>query len=275
VWSDGKRVNMIKLIVTDVDDTLVPESYTDLNPEYLDVIRECKKKGILFVAASGRQKKSIRKTFEPLQDEICYLADNGSDVDAGEFVTSIKFEEGDYEKLAKDIQELGPEYGIMASKPNITYVSKDRKDLYELLIHTYGCNAEMVEDVTKLDDICKVSMHHEGGVPKEVVQKMQEKWSNTMDVCIAGQVYLDFTKKGCSKGSGLQILQEHYGILPEETASFGNADNDIPMILQAKYGYAVGNASTALKEAAREVIGSMEEDAVLEKIKEILASLEG
>jgi hypothetical protein len=261
---------MIKLIITDVDDTLVPESHTDLNPEYFEVIQKCKEKGILFVAASGRQKKSIRKTFEPMQDEICYLADNGSDIDAGEFVTSIPFEDGDYEKLSKDIEALGPDYGIMASKPNITYVSKDREDLYELLIHTYGCNAKMVDDVTKLEDICKVSMHHAGGVPEEIVKKMQEKWNRSMDVCIAGQVYLDFTKKDCSKGQALKILQGHYGILPEETVAFGNADNDISMILQAKYGYAVGNSSEALKQVAREVIGSVDEDAVLQKMKEIL-----
>lgn len=65
------------------------------------------------------------------------------------------------------------------------------------------------------------------------------------------------------------MIQEHYGIKPEETAAFGNADNDIPMLQRAKYSYAVGNASENLKQTAYEVIGKMEEDAVLAKIKEI------
>jgi hypothetical protein len=102
---------------------------------------------------------------------------------------------------------------------------------------------------------------------------MKEEWSDKMDVCIAGQKFLDFTKKGCNKGNAVKIIQEHYGITKEETATFGNADNDISMICQAKYGYAVKNASENLKNAAYEVIGDMTEDAVLSKLKEILQSM--
>ncbi len=39
---------MIKLIVSDVDDTLVPEGSVDLNPEYFDVIRKLQEKGVIF-----------------------------------------------------------------------------------------------------------------------------------------------------------------------------------------------------------------------------------
>ena len=42
---------MIKLIVSDIDGTLVPEGNTDLNPEYLEVIKKLTEKGIVFAAA--------------------------------------------------------------------------------------------------------------------------------------------------------------------------------------------------------------------------------
>lgn len=44
-------------------------------------------------------------------------------------------------------------------------------------------------------------------------------------MCIAGRVYLDFTKKGCNKGNGVKIIQEHYGITPQETVTFGMSVN--------------------------------------------------
>ena len=44
---------MIKLIVTDVDDTVVPEGESVINPEYYEMIRECRKKGIL-IGVAGR-----------------------------------------------------------------------------------------------------------------------------------------------------------------------------------------------------------------------------
>ena len=44
---------MIKLVVSDIDGTLLPEGTIELNPEFFEAVRELKKKGILFVAASG------------------------------------------------------------------------------------------------------------------------------------------------------------------------------------------------------------------------------
>ena len=49
---------MIKLIVSDIDGTLVKDGTLDINPEYMDVIRKLTEKGIHFVACSGRQYSS-------------------------------------------------------------------------------------------------------------------------------------------------------------------------------------------------------------------------
>ena len=44
---------MIRLIVSDIDGTLVPEGVSYINPEYLDVIRELTDMGVQFAAANG------------------------------------------------------------------------------------------------------------------------------------------------------------------------------------------------------------------------------
>ena len=81
---------MVKLIVTDVDDTLVPEAGSEINPEYYDIIRECRKRGIIFGVASGRQKPCVRKLFEPVLDEIFILADNSETGVLHPFSVSLK-----------------------------------------------------------------------------------------------------------------------------------------------------------------------------------------
>ena len=58
-----ERMPMIRLIATDIDGTLVEEAAMNLNPEYFDVIREFRKREVLFVAASGRQRNSIEAFF--------------------------------------------------------------------------------------------------------------------------------------------------------------------------------------------------------------------
>ena len=44
---------MIKLIASDIDGTLVPEGTTSIDPEFYEIIRKLKKKGILFAGAVG------------------------------------------------------------------------------------------------------------------------------------------------------------------------------------------------------------------------------
>ena len=44
---------MIKLIVSDVDGTLVPDGTRDVNPELFETILKLREKGIQFAVASG------------------------------------------------------------------------------------------------------------------------------------------------------------------------------------------------------------------------------
>ena len=44
------------------------------------IIKKLKEKGILFCAASGRQYQSIANMFEPVKDDIVFLAENGAHI---------------------------------------------------------------------------------------------------------------------------------------------------------------------------------------------------
>ena len=68
---------MIRLIASDLDGTLLKNG-AQVIPEIFELIPALKKRGIHFVAASGRQYANIRRLFAPLQDEISYVAENGS-----------------------------------------------------------------------------------------------------------------------------------------------------------------------------------------------------
>ena len=72
---------------------------------------------------------------------------------------------------------------------------------------------------------------------------------------------------GADKGSALKKIQGMFGISREETAAFGDNENDIGMLELAGQSYAVENARRAVRDAASHVIGPMREDAVLKVIK--------
>ena len=71
---------MIKLVVSDIDGTLLKEGTDQINPEMFDAIRQMRARGILFAASSGRQYASMRHVFEPVANDMIFIAENGSNV---------------------------------------------------------------------------------------------------------------------------------------------------------------------------------------------------
>lgn len=64
------------------------------------------------------------------------------------------------------------------------------------------------------------------------------------------------------KASGLRFLAEYLGIPKKETAAFGNAENDLDMMVWAGQGVAVANAPEDVRAQADEVTASNDEDGV-------------
>lgn len=81
---------------------------------------------------------------------------------------------------------------------------------------------------------------------------------------------IELTSPEAGKASGLCFLLERLGIRPEETAAFGDADNDIDMLKVSGCGIAVANATEGCKAAADCLTKSNQEDGVAYGIREIL-----
>ena len=141
---------MIKMVVTDVDGTLVKESTLNINPEYFDVIRALTEKGIKVVMASGRQYESIRRLIEPVQDLVWYIADGGATMkmDNGlEVVAEIPREW--VKKAWQDISNI-PGMDCALGTPVKSYVPFGDTELYHRAKYDYKFNVEVLGGWDKL-----------------------------------------------------------------------------------------------------------------------------
>ena len=68
---------MIKLIVSDIDGTLLPYGASALDERLFQLIHRLAERGVIFAPASGRQYHSLRALFAPVCDELAYLCENG------------------------------------------------------------------------------------------------------------------------------------------------------------------------------------------------------
>ena len=81
---------------------------------------------------------------------------------------------------------------------------------------------------------------------------------------------LEISHKDAGKHSGLKYIQHHLHLKPEQTAAFGDGDNDIDLLLAAGTGIAMENASPSCKEAADAITKHHDEDGVAWGMKHIL-----
>lgn len=106
--------------------------------------------------------------------------------------------------------------------------------------------------------------------------KKRELWEKiaqaTDEVYITSSIkrLIEIANRNAGKKSGLAFFIDMLGIKREETAAFGDADNDVDLLQYAGCGIAVENASEACKRAADYITKRFDEDGVAYGMREIL-----
>ena len=258
---------MIKLIVSDVDGTLVPEGTNDLNPEILTHIRRLKSKGIYFAIASGRHKCSIEKLFAPVKEDIFYITSNGAYTGTCHKKLAVSaLPDHVRQKLFSDLDALNP-YPYMAESIDAAYTACPDPEFIRILNEDYGYDMTPCASMADIKDvIIKLSLYHPDNV-LNFDSELLKNWNKICKCSISGTHWIDFIPKDANKGSALARLQESLGITIQETIAFGDQANDIEMLKQAYFSHAMGNAGCAVKNAARFTCDTVDNNGVLKTLE--------
>ncbi|WP_349947035.1 HAD family hydrolase [Lacrimispora sp. BS-2] len=258
---------MIKLIASDIDGTLVPDGGNELNPELYDVILKLRAKGIQFAAASGRQWLSIESIFEPIKEKVFYLSDNGAYVGLhGRRLYINPIERKTVMDMVQDVRKMEG-LDVLICGPDVIYTETDNQEFLDWMVNGYRFHVKQVEDLTKVEsEFIKVSVYRKTNVEAHT-RTLREKYGDRLKMTLAGDMWLDCMRPGINKGQAVKLLQDSLGIKPEETMAFGDQLNDIEMLKQAYYSFAVGNAREEVKAVARFRTDTNVNDGVLKILK--------
>ena len=229
---------MIRLVVSDIDGTLLEDGGHELNPELFEVILKLREKGMQFAAASGRQWASIEQVFDPIKEKIFYLSDNGAYVGChGRQLFVHPIERSLVEELVKDIRKAG--LTVMVGGPDVAYMENPDPEFEDWILNGYQFQAKSVEDVLAVDDqFIKVSAYRKTDIEGHT-KELREKYGDRLKMTISGDMWLDCMATGVNKGEAVKLLQESLGILPEETIAFGDQLNDIEMLGRCYYIFSI------------------------------------
>lgn len=267
--ADEEVGRMIKLVVSDIDGTLLEDGGHELNPELFDVILKLRAAGMQFAAASGRQWASIEAVFEPIKEKIFYLSDNGAYVGmCGRNLFLNPIDRDLIHEMIRDIRAAG--LTVLLSGPDQAYMDEDNPEFYRWLTEGYRFQVKQVRDLMQVEDqFIKISAYKKHDV-EPATKELREKYGSRLKITISGDMWMDCMASGVNKGEAVKLLQESLGILPEETIAFGDQLNDMEMLKQAYYSFAIGNARPEVKAAARFQADTNVKDGVLKILKLLL-----
>ncbi len=256
---------MIKLVLTDMDNTLIPWGQKKASPRAMEGIREMEEEGIRFAPASGRDFEELKTFFA---DDLSVLS---SAITANGLVIRLD---------GKVIQkaEIAPELLYRLDEALAPFADEAALILYDKKAHAYARRPDPGEiEIIKTafpEGISFVSTWPDIEFSKLGIA-MQTDAARRDEICdaVSPQIpELDFVKPlpnwvdvvphGVNKATAIKVLADALHITMDEICAFGDSENDIEMLSCVGYPVVVANASPAAKAAARYFIPAASEDSV-------------
>ena len=225
----------IQLVASDIDGTLLLNGAKALDPEIFKLIRELHKKGILFMAASGREYTNLHNLFAPIADDIAFLCLNGClTFYKGECISKEVMDAELARKLITTIQN-DSNAEVLVSGEKTCYITPKNQSYYEHLITTVKNHVTVVDDLLNIPEpYTKISAYFKDGVNKHY-QHYADMFDQDITVQIGGKCWLDCAPKDVNKSTGFLKLLAYLNISTENTVMFGDNDNDKQILQTCGY----------------------------------------
>lgn len=269
---------MIKLVLTDLDDTLICHGLPRATDHAIAAIQAMTAEGLHFGPVSGRIPNDMGWMFDNHQE--CYATGaycNGQMVYIdGELVHQAPVSGDELNRLAAFLAET--DRGILTMfdvwEGDITtsgYFATPDDEHAARMLGRFGAAKRYVKHLDE-PSYLKANIHVLGDrAEQEQTRDLLREEFPSMDFVFPSNFapLLDLSPHGWSKGSAVKVLAQELGITLDEVAAFGDSENDLSMLEVVPNSVSVANASDAIKAATRWHIGESADDAVADALFEI------
>lgn len=250
-----------------MDGTLLNSNH-EVSDRFFELFKELKKRGIHFVAASGRQYHSMVDKLDTIKNDMLFIAENGAIIkNKEETLLTTPLEKKHIQKVLNTISSISDAHPVLCSENN-AYVNGS-SDRFLKLLSEYYTQFHVVEnqlDVT--DEVLKVAIYHFDS-SEEFLYPSVKYLEDSLKVKVSGANWVDISHPNAHKGFALEKVMIEYGISSNEVIIFGDYNNDIEMLQLSDYSFAMANAHPNVKKVANYETSSNDAygvEKILEKI---------
>lgn len=254
---DARTLKKLKLIVLDIDGTLLNEN-GEVLPETIRLAKELQKKGVRFTFASGRLHSAMTQFAEILGINTPMISMDGAFIKGypnGEIISQTFIPVAKVRKAVEYAEQYLIKFAICL--PDKIYYTEHNAIIPDL-VDKFGAQFEETDSYEQLLDSAleilfisdmrrnlkfirkKLSFPHTFGLITSYSKSLLND----------GLYFLEVKKKGSTKASGLLRLVKHLKISIHETAVIGDWYNDISLFETDAVKVALDNAVGDLKDRA-------------------------
>lgn len=138
--------------------------------------------------------------------------------------------------------------------------------------HTIGVRERIVADFAPYADQCGkvVGVTDDEPLLGRIEQELQALLGNTANAKRSQTYYLDVTHPEANKGNAVRLLAGQLGIDVADVAVLGDMANDLPMFAVAGFSVAMGNAPADIQAAATATTGRNDADGWAQAIDKLI-----
>lgn len=278
---------MKSLYVSDLDGTLL-DSRARLSASARDRLQRLLADGIDFTVASARGVASMQAALTGLRLRLPVIGFNGaflSDLVSGRHEVVHSIEPG----LAADLHALIEQHGVppliatFNGSEDCVYYVEPRNEGMHWYVRDRIANRD--NRLRKLDDAARALTEQvvcltgigPGPAMAEVAARIGQEFSGAVELHVfenwysPGWYWLTVHDRRASKDQAVRELMRRYDLGGHEVVAFGDEVNDLKLFDTAGEAVAVANAVPEVLARATRVIGSNEDDSVVEFIEQHFA----
>jgi Cof subfamily protein (haloacid dehalogenase superfamily) len=261
----------IALVVSDVDGTLLTKDKR-LTDAAKAAVQRLHQAGIGFTITSSRPAIGMRFLIEPLGITLPLGPFNGSStIDAQ--MNPVEQHLIPASAVQKSLDLLN-EYGVdiwlftndqwLTRNPDGPYVPNEKRAI--------RADPTIIDDFAPyVSRACKVvGSSHDFALLARCETEMQKLLGAEATAVRSQDYYLDITPPGQNKGTFVQAMARRLGISTDEVATIGDMHNDVAMFAVSGLSFAMGNANDDVKQHAKRVTASNEEDGFAKAMEMVL-----
>lgn len=268
----------VKLIVTDLDGTLMAPDHLTVTKRTKEALRKAHGKGVKIAIATGRTLGLVDNVTKqiPFCDYVVYS--NGAavyDRNSKKDIYENRISPDMTGKLLEEIEKFDVYYNTYFDGG--IYVPERKMQYYV----NRGLPQEFLDEFMRLSTVCSDMLLQSKGRSAEVIaiySVTDEQKKHFTDFFNENKLYtttsipgeIEVTAPQVNKGTAIEGFCEKLGIDSSEVMAFGDAMNDYEMLSFAGESVAMGNACDECKKIAKYIADTNANDGLAKMVEELL-----